>query len=399
MRTTKLACAVASLGAAGPLSCRPLLSCRQQGRAVAAPASDSLYRHDGVRITHDPYAQGMAEKYGAPGKTDGEGFDPYADSVGAGIYSGTVQRREDGSVIMGKQYQNHNPRPGPVYSGGGYTPMSQAIRLFRSELEGGVTAASTTLGRLLDSYPDLVNDVSTGGALPLHTCGMSRENQYATAFLISRGGDIEAVDTYGFTPLHRMASNNLAIGARALLSAGADPGGSAGAFEPMQIAQESEAAEFIDVVKAHGPKRTASMEVVAIVVFSDAYPEVSGRYTRRDGATAIPSGFADVCNQNGWGVKETWLRLNGGEGLAWFAHEENESYIYFNGLDGKWWIDGIDGLGKYKASGPKWCPPGGSIRWEALDRGTSRPTLAILRRNSSSPEVGHAYNQEVQLRM
>lgn len=33
----------------------------------------------------------------------------------------------------------------------------------------------------------------------------------------------EAVDTYGYRPLHRMASNNLAIGAEALLRAGADP--------------------------------------------------------------------------------------------------------------------------------------------------------------------------------
>jgi hypothetical protein len=39
------------------------------------------YRRDGVRITHDPYAPGMAEKYGTPGRTDGEGFNPYADSV------------------------------------------------------------------------------------------------------------------------------------------------------------------------------------------------------------------------------------------------------------------------------------------------------------------------------
>ena len=42
--------------------------------------SDELYRKDGVRIAHDPYASGMAEKYGAPGKTDVDGFDPYADS-------------------------------------------------------------------------------------------------------------------------------------------------------------------------------------------------------------------------------------------------------------------------------------------------------------------------------
>merc|ERR1712109_290040 len=52
------------------------------------------YRADGVRITHDPYAPGMAEKYGMPGKTDQEGFDPYRDTVGPGIYGGIVKRDE-----------------------------------------------------------------------------------------------------------------------------------------------------------------------------------------------------------------------------------------------------------------------------------------------------------------
>merc|ERR1719502_2636088 len=80
---------------------------------VASPASTmAYYRADGVRITHDPYAKGMAEKYGAPGNTDADGFDPYADTVGPGIYGGTVQRDESGRVVIGKQYQNHNPRPG-----------------------------------------------------------------------------------------------------------------------------------------------------------------------------------------------------------------------------------------------------------------------------------------------
>ena len=51
-----------------------------------------------VRITHDPYAPGMVEKYGRPGETDNEGFDPYADSVGPGIYGGVVRRDEDGQV-------------------------------------------------------------------------------------------------------------------------------------------------------------------------------------------------------------------------------------------------------------------------------------------------------------
>lgn len=69
------------------------------------------------------------------------------------------------------------------------------------------------ISNLLTKYPDLVNEITTGGATPLHMCGMSTAGQRSTAFLISRGGDIEAVDTYGYRPLHRMASNNLAEGA------------------------------------------------------------------------------------------------------------------------------------------------------------------------------------------
>merc|ERR1712216_1104687 len=68
----------------------------------------------------------------------------------------------------------------------------------------------------------LANEISTGGARPLHMCGMSARNQHVTEYLISRGADIEAQDTYGYRPLHRMASNDLAIGAEALLKAGAD---------------------------------------------------------------------------------------------------------------------------------------------------------------------------------
>merc|ERR1719409_466367 len=192
------------------------------------------FRPDGVKILHDPFAPGMVEKYGKPGATDNEGFDPYADSVGPGIYGGIVKRDTEGQVVVGEQYQNHNPRPGPVYAGGGYTPMSAAL------------GNDEQLGRLLQKYPDLLNDISTGGAQPLHMCGMSRSNQMSTAFLIEKGADIEALDTYGFTPLHRMASNNLAVGAKALLDAGADPSFKGGVGQtPMAVAQGSRARDVI----------------------------------------------------------------------------------------------------------------------------------------------------------
>jgi hypothetical protein len=303
------------------------------------------YRADGVRITHNPFAPGMAAKYGAPGATDRDGFDPYADSVGAGIYSGTVKRREvDGSVLIGAQYQGHNPRPGPVYSGGGYTPISRAIAEFHREVMRGADESATTLARLLDAHPDLVNDVATGGATPLHTCGMSRENQHATAFLISKGGDVAAVDTYGFTPLARMASNNLAVGAQALLLHGADP---SDASNPVKVAKQSEAAAVASALAAHGSKRRADRRVSRLTVFSEVRPEVAGDYAARPGSE-VPKGFADVCLQNKWDVDSTWKKLNGGEGGSWFKHAANDSYVYFNALDGMWWIDGPDGLGVYK---------------------------------------------------
>ena len=70
--------------------------------------------------------------------------------------------------MIGEQYQNHNPRPGPVYAGGGYTPTTQALH-------------DGSIGSLLKTYPDLVNDISTGGATPLHMCGMSRSGERSTA--------------------------------------------------------------------------------------------------------------------------------------------------------------------------------------------------------------------------
>jgi len=175
------------------------------------PPPCEIVRSDGLKIGYDPYAPDMIAKYGAPGKTDHEGFDPYSDTVGPGIYGGRVKRNEIGEILMGKQYQGHNSKPGPVYAGGGYTPMSKALRFGEKAIEP-----------LLQKYPDLVNEISTGGATPLHMCGMGKENQNSTAYIIKMGGDIEAIDTYKYTPLHRMASNNLAIGARALLEAGAD---------------------------------------------------------------------------------------------------------------------------------------------------------------------------------
>ena len=104
-----------------------------------------------------------------------------------------------------------------------------------------------------------VNYVFTGGAQPLHMAGMSRANQASVPRLVEAGADIEviiincisnlniiiyiqALDTYGYTPLIRMASNNLATGAQALLEAGAHPRYKGGCgLSPLQCAKQSAA--------------------------------------------------------------------------------------------------------------------------------------------------------------
>lgn len=194
------------------------------------------YRKDGVRITHDPYAPGIAEKYGLPGHTDSEGFDPYADTVGAAIYGGSVERDAQGEIVIGEQYQNHNNRPGPVYDGKGYSLMSRALH-----------AGPETVKKVLGDFPELKEEISTGGARPLHMCGMSQKGQQSTQILIDAGADIYAQDTYGYTALHRMASNNLAIGGEALVKAGHDPNAAMEGADstPIQIARRSRAIQFL----------------------------------------------------------------------------------------------------------------------------------------------------------
>merc|ERR1719245_577851 len=108
---------------------------------------------------------------------DPDGFDPYADTVGAGIYSGNVKRDEQGNILIGKQYQNHNKQPGPIYDGTGYTPMAKAIH----------TGKAKNVVALLEAHPEMVNEISTGGATPLHTAGMSHKGQMVTQTLIDYG--------------------------------------------------------------------------------------------------------------------------------------------------------------------------------------------------------------------
>ena len=201
------------------------------------------YRADGVKIDFDPYAPGMAQKYGLPGNTDAEGFDPYADTVGPGIYGGSVKRDESGKIIIGKQYQNHNHRPGPVYDETGYSLMSRAIQ-----------AGPEKVKEILQDFNILKDEISTGGARPIHVCGMSRQGQLCTQSFIDAGADIHALDTYNYNALHRMASNDLEIGAEALVNAGVDPNYKPpeSNSSPIDIAKRSRAIKFLMKMQSMG---------------------------------------------------------------------------------------------------------------------------------------------------
>ena len=307
--------------------------------------SDSYYRHDGVRISHDPFAPGMAEKYGLPGKTDNEGFDPYSDSVGAGIYGGIVKRDQNGEVVIGEQYQNHNPRPGPVYAGGGYAPSAKALKNIKGSLIP-----------LLNKFPDLANDITTGGASPLHMCGMSRENQKAVSALIAYGADIESLDTYGMTPLHRMASNNLAEGAKLLIEAGANPENKGKiSITPKEMAEESRAADVLKVLQNKSTCVYPAVNIRYLIVSEAGFAPVNGTYYKQS-FTSVPVGFASVCETQNWNSSNMWSELNGQK--DWYKHENSYAYIYYNNSDKKWWIDGPAGLGVYITLGPKNSPPG-----------------------------------------
>jgi len=211
--------------------------------AASAKNNEEHYHSDGVKITYDPYAPGIAENYGLPGSTDPDGFDPYADTVGPGIYGGSVQRDENGNVIIGEQYQNHNHRPGPVYDGRGYSLMSRAIH-----------AGEDKVRALLRDFPELKEEISTGGARPLHICGMSKQGQLSTQALIDAGADLNALDTYYYNALHRMASNDLQVGGAALVQAGLDPNFRPDGADstPIEIARRSRAIKFLMAMQRLG---------------------------------------------------------------------------------------------------------------------------------------------------
>lgn len=159
------------------------------------------------------------------------------DVVGAGVYGGVVKRDARGKIIIGDEWPEDNVAPpahNPVHSKGpyldfskltssnrGYTKIGTVIQHSR----GGDARELEALFQSLGSDSDrkkLANLVMTGGARPLHMCGMGRggDTSEIIKVLIKYGADVNAKDNYEYTPMDRLSSNNV-TGNRVLQSHGA----------------------------------------------------------------------------------------------------------------------------------------------------------------------------------
>ncbi|CAD7927779.1 unnamed protein product [Amoebophrya sp. A120] len=316
-----------------------------------------------------PYAPSrplMLEMYGPPPP---EGSPSYKSALmvisqdGPEVYGGRVKRNEQtGEVIefMGR----------PAYAGGGYPPVIIAL-----------TDPERLLKPFLHRFPDLVNDRCTGCAQPLHMAAMTRVTQYSAEFLCDHGADVEALDANGMTPLQKMAANNLPVGVRALLLAGADMNyrGKTG-FTPTQQAERNGAAAALEVLR--DAERNADWlqvyrneKILYLKVNYAGHVEVNGTYLPQD-PTSVPMAFTIFCRSENWDAKTMWLKWNQD---PWYKNSENDCYIYRNASDRQWWIDSAIGMGLYSVSGPAHAPP--AHGWEMLQRAanTRAPMVRTFR--------------------
>mmetsp|Transcript_30956 Transcript_30956/g.40517 ORF Transcript_30956/g.40517 Transcript_30956/m.40517 type:complete len:148 (-) Transcript_30956:121-564(-) len=104
-----------------------------------------------------------------------------------------------------------------------------------------------------------------------------------------------------------------------------------------------------------------SMSIEKVVVKSAGKLAVNGVYTSQD-PKVIPEGFARTCRKMGWTPSEMWRKLSD-QKRPWFE-AENESYMYWNRGDGKWWMDEPSGSGVYVCKSDDKLPP--KFGWTSL---------------------------------
>ena len=107
-------------------------------------------------------------------------------------------------------------------------------------------------------------------------------------------------------------------------------------------------------------------------VTNAGFEPVNGSYSTQP-HTSVPASFDLVCQQQGWDTTKMWSRLNGGR--DWYKHESNESYIYYNNADRKWWIDGPDGMGVYITSPSPYQQQPPNQGWNLIHKSVKDTTL------------------------
>jgi hypothetical protein len=149
------------------------------------------------------------------------------DVVGSGVYGGIVKRDDDGRVLIGDEWPEDNVAPpahNPVHSRGPYLDFSKYTSSNRGYskiacvIQESRGQAASSLEALFQGIPEaadrkkLANLVMTGGARPLHMCGMGRggDTSQLIEVLIKHGADVNAKDNYEYTPMDRLSSNNVA---------------------------------------------------------------------------------------------------------------------------------------------------------------------------------------------
>ena len=159
------------------------------------------------------------------------------DVVGAGVYGGIVKRRAGGLIIEGDEWPEDNRAPpahNPVHSRGPYLDFSKHTAANRgySHIATVIMSGNARLLEALlksagseEQRRKLANLVMTGGARPLHMCGMSRGGDASELIqvLIDAGADVNAKDNYEMTPMDRLSSNSVR-GNQLLRQHGAVPG-------------------------------------------------------------------------------------------------------------------------------------------------------------------------------
>lgn len=148
------------------------------------------------------------------------------DVVGAGVYGGIVKRDANGKIIVGDEWPENNiapPAHNPVHSTGpyldfskltstnrGYSKIARIIQQSRGQ--GAAELEALFLSIAEDSErKKLANLVMTGGARPLHMCGMGRggDTSQLIQVLIKYGAEVNAKDNYEYTAMDRLSSNNV----------------------------------------------------------------------------------------------------------------------------------------------------------------------------------------------